>query len=106
MDVLARLDEARRATNVLEHPFYQRWSAGELSAGELSCYAGEYRHAVTALAEASARGLTNREVAAALFLSPKTVEAHLSSIYRKLGVHSRAALGAYMAERAHDAGNT
>jgi pyrroloquinoline-quinone synthase len=55
MDVLARLDQARRATNVLEHPFYQRWSAGELSAGELSCYAGEYRHAVTALAEASAR---------------------------------------------------
>jgi pyrroloquinoline-quinone synthase len=38
---------------VLEHPFYQRWSAGELSAGELECYAGEYRHAVVALAEAS-----------------------------------------------------
>jgi DNA-binding CsgD family transcriptional regulator len=58
------------------------------------------------VAEASARGLTNREAAAALFLSPKTVEAHLSSIYRKLGVHSRAALGAYMAERSQDAGNT
>ncbi len=55
MDVLARLDEARRATNVLEHPFYERWSAGELSAGELSLYAGEYRHAVIALARASAR---------------------------------------------------
>jgi pyrroloquinoline-quinone synthase len=53
MDVLARLDETRSAINVLEHPFYQRWSAGELSAGELSCYAGEYRHAVVALAEAS-----------------------------------------------------
>ncbi|HEV3318353.1 MAG TPA: iron-containing redox enzyme family protein [Solirubrobacteraceae bacterium] len=53
MDVLARLDEARRATNVLEHPFYERWSAGELSAGELSLYAGEYRHAVLALARAS-----------------------------------------------------
>jgi pyrroloquinoline-quinone synthase len=54
MDVLARLDEARSATNVLEHPFYERWSAGELSAGELSLYAGEYRHAVVALAQASA----------------------------------------------------
>jgi pyrroloquinoline-quinone synthase len=54
MDVLARLDEARSATSVLEHPFYQRWSAGELSARELSVYAGEYRHAVVALAEASA----------------------------------------------------
>ncbi len=54
MDVLTRLDEARAELNVLEHPFYQRWSAGELSAGELSRYAGEYRHAVLALAHASA----------------------------------------------------
>lgn len=53
MDVIARIDEARRACNVLEHPFYQRWSAGELSAEELAFYAGEYRHAVVALAEAS-----------------------------------------------------
>jgi pyrroloquinoline-quinone synthase len=55
MDVLATLDETRAAINVLEHPFYQRWSAGELSAGELAHYAGEYRHAVLALADASAR---------------------------------------------------
>ncbi len=55
MDVLARLDEARSATNVLEHPFYERWSAGELNADELSVYAGEYRHAVVALAQASER---------------------------------------------------
>ncbi len=53
MDVLARIDQVRRACNVLEHPFYQRWSAGELSAEELGFYAGEYRHAVVALAEAS-----------------------------------------------------
>jgi pyrroloquinoline-quinone synthase len=48
-----RLDEARRATNVLEHPFYQRWSAGELSPAELAVYGGEYRQAVLALAAAS-----------------------------------------------------
>jgi pyrroloquinoline-quinone synthase len=53
MDLFARIDEARRECNVLEHPFYQRWSAGELSAEELGFYAGEYRHAVVALAEAS-----------------------------------------------------
>lgn len=53
MDVLARLDQARGACNVLEHPFYKRWSAGELSAEELELYAGQYRHAVVALAEAS-----------------------------------------------------
>jgi pyrroloquinoline-quinone synthase len=53
MDVLARLDEARAATNVLEHPFYQRWTEGRLSATELGVYAGQYRHAVRALANAS-----------------------------------------------------
>jgi pyrroloquinoline-quinone synthase len=53
MDVLARLDQARTECSVLEHPFYERWSAGDLSAAELACYAGEYRHAVVALAEVS-----------------------------------------------------
>lgn len=53
MDIFAALDEARERTNVLEHPFYQRWSAGELQDGELALYAGEYRHAVLALADAS-----------------------------------------------------
>jgi DNA-binding CsgD family transcriptional regulator len=39
-----------------------------------------------------AEGRSTREVAAALFVSPKTVEGHLGRIYRKLGIHSRAAL--------------
>jgi pyrroloquinoline quinone (PQQ) biosynthesis protein C len=58
MNVLDRLDETRAAISVLEHPFYRRWSAGELSAQELGCYAVEYRYAVLALAEASARAAT------------------------------------------------
>jgi pyrroloquinoline-quinone synthase len=58
MDIFAQLDEARRRTNVLDHPFYQRWSAGELTAAELELYAGEYRHAVVALAQASRRAVT------------------------------------------------
>lgn len=37
-------------------------------------------------------GLTNREVAAALFLSPRTVEAHVARVLRKLGLPSRRAL--------------
>ncbi|HEX4466299.1 MAG TPA: iron-containing redox enzyme family protein [Solirubrobacteraceae bacterium] len=53
MDVLARLDETRSANNVLEHPFYVRWSEGRLTADELASYAGQYRHAVCALADAS-----------------------------------------------------
>jgi DNA-binding CsgD family transcriptional regulator len=39
-----------------------------------------------------ARGLSNREVAAHLFLSPKTVEHHLGSVYRKRGYRSRTEL--------------
>jgi DNA-binding CsgD family transcriptional regulator len=34
-------------------------------------------------------GKTTRETAAALFLSPKTVEYHLRHIYQRLGIHSR-----------------
>ena len=54
MDPLARIEAAARRWNVLDHPFYQRWSAGELTAGELAEYAAQYRHAVVALADAAA----------------------------------------------------
>jgi DNA-binding CsgD family transcriptional regulator len=46
-----------------------------------------------------AEGKTNREVAAALFLSDRTVEGHLSRIYVKLGVRSRAELTAMLAKQ-------
>ena len=48
------------------------------------------------VAELAASGLTNREVAAALFISPKTVEASLARAYRKLNIRSRAELGAHI----------
>jgi DNA-binding NarL/FixJ family response regulator len=35
------------------------------------------------------QGSSNRDAAAQLFISPKTVEHHLSSIYQKLGLRSR-----------------
>ena len=45
-----------------------------------------------------AQGLTNREVGTALFLSPKTIEHHLSAIYRKLGLRSRTQLATLLSE--------
>jgi len=43
-----------------------------------------------------ARGMTNAEVGAELAVSPKTVEAHLSSIYRKLELRSRTELALHI----------
>jgi DNA-binding CsgD family transcriptional regulator len=49
-----------------------------------------------------AGGRTTREVAAALFLSPKTVEYHLRNAYRKLGIRSREELAASLAGAPRD----
>ena len=54
MELCARIDEARQRWDVLKHPFYERWECGELTRDELAVYAGEYRHAVVALAHAAA----------------------------------------------------
>ncbi len=48
-----RIEDARARCNVLEHPFYLRWSRGELSPEELAEYAGQYRHAAEAIARLS-----------------------------------------------------
>ena len=65
-------------------------SGDELTAQELT------------VAQAVVEGASNREVAARLFVSPKTVEGHLGSIYRKLGVRSRTQLVVRMSGAAGD----
>jgi non-specific serine/threonine protein kinase len=47
-----------------------------------------------------AKGLTNAQVAEALFISPRTVDRHLNSVYRKAGVGSRVAAARFASE--HD----
>ena len=50
------------------------------------------------IASMLAAGATTRQAAAALYVSPKTVEYHLRHVYMKLGVNSRAALAAALAQ--------
>ncbi|OBH24410.1 hypothetical protein A5692_04845 [Mycobacterium sp. E342] len=72
---------AQRARNSLERINFGRDESKVLTSAEQR------------IADLAAGGRTNHDIAAALFISPKTVEVHLSRIYRKLGIRSRAELG-------------
>lgn len=60
---------------------------------------GELSAAERQVAELAASGATNKEIAAQLFMSVKTVEAHLSRVYRKLNVRSRTELTSHGLDR-------
>jgi DNA-binding CsgD family transcriptional regulator len=92
------LDRALAIFESLPAPVWAQRARSELSRlglrppAPLTLTATEER--VAALA---ASGHTNRQVAQALFVSPRTVEDNLARVYRKLGISSRAELGAAMA---------
>jgi DNA-binding CsgD family transcriptional regulator len=69
-----------------------RFGWGALTAAELD------------IVELVAHGLSNREIARRLYLSPKTVESHLSHIFTKLGLNSRTQLVAAAAAAKHAPG--
>ena len=79
---------AARAQSELERTGVRHSAGDELTPTELR------------VAGLAAQGLTNRRIAETLFVSAKTVEANLARIYLKLGIRSRAELGAAMVERA------
>ena len=90
----ATLREALQAFEAMGTPLWANRARAELARADvvptdsLALTPSERR-----VAELAASGMTNRDVAAALFISPKTVEANLARIYRKLGIKSRAELG-------------
>ncbi len=94
-------DHLGRAAGLFEHMGAAMWAErarAELSRVGLRPLAPtELTASERRVAELIGSGRTNREVAAQLFMSPKTVEAMLAGVYRKLGVHSRAQLGAKLA---------
>ena len=97
-----RARKKRAARDAIEQAlsaFEQLGAAGwaEKARTERGRIGGRIRqHGLTAaerrVAALAAQGQTNREVAAALFLSERTVESHLSHVYAKLGVRSRTEL--------------
>jgi DNA-binding CsgD family transcriptional regulator len=90
----ATLREALQAFVAMGTPLWADRARAELARAEaapthdLALTPSERR-----VAELAASGMTNKDVAAALFISPKTVEANLARIYRKLGIKTRAELG-------------
>jgi DNA-binding CsgD family transcriptional regulator/tetratricopeptide (TPR) repeat protein len=98
-------ERLRAATETFEELGATPWA--ELASAEFAAAGGRRRQSLAddaltgqeeRIARAAAGGATTREIAAELFLSPKTVEWHLGRVYRKLGVQSRAELGAALAE--------
>jgi pyrroloquinoline-quinone synthase len=79
-----RLEATRERWNVLDHPFYVRWSAVELTPGELAAYAGEYRHAVVALADTMSAAAREAEPAA-----QRELERHAAEEQAHVGLWDR-----------------
>ena len=93
------LERALELFEALPAPLWSERAREELSRiGLRRAAPGELTESERRVAELAASGLTNREVAARLFMSPKTVEANVARAYRKLGIHSRAELGARLAD--------
>jgi DNA-binding CsgD family transcriptional regulator len=87
---LARADEIFER---LGAPLWQQRAAEELSRiGGRRLRSAELTATEQRVAELAAEGLTNREIAAALYLSPNTVQAYLKRVYRELGIRSRTEL--------------
>ncbi|MFZ1164728.1 ATP-binding protein [Mycobacterium sp.] len=91
----ATLREALESFDRLAAPLWARRVRAELArlTGPASAAVG-LTVAEQRVAERAAAGLSNKQIAAELFIAPKTVEMNLSSVYRKLGIRSRAALSA------------
>jgi DNA-binding CsgD family transcriptional regulator len=92
-DAAARLAEARAAFATLRNPLWLgRVEAEERRLGGRRASRDALTPTEARVAELAAEGLRNAEIAARLHVTPKTVEATLSRVYRKLGLRSRTEL--------------
>jgi len=80
-------------------PLWARGARAELDRTHVRQAPHELSPTEQQVARFAASGLKNREIAERMFLSPKTIEANLARVYGKLGIRSRAELGAAMSAR-------
>jgi DNA-binding NarL/FixJ family response regulator len=93
----ASLQEATDIFERLHVPLWADRAQSELARANVAQRrSGQLTPSEQRVADLAASGMKNRDVATALFISPKTVEANLARIYRKLGIKSRAELGRHM----------
>ena len=96
-DARALLMEAEREFASFGATAWQAQAAAELARVNVRPSApSELTETERLVAQLAASGLSNKEVADRTFLAVKTVEANLARVYRKLGIRSRAELGARM----------
>ena len=94
-----RLREALRIFEALGAPLWADRASAELARVGLRPRAShDLTETERRVAELAATGLTSRQIAEQAFLAPKTVGNVLGRVYEKLGIHSRAELGARMGE--------
>ncbi|WP_217914842.1 AAA family ATPase [Miltoncostaea marina] len=111
LEARSRLEQALAAFEELGAQPWARQAREEMAAGggrlrprTAGAPSDELSPRELQVALAVAEGATNREAAARLFLSEKTIERHLGSVYRKLGLRSRSELARRFA-RAEDQAN-
>lgn len=86
------LHAALKSFEQLGAPLWVRRTRAELDRVTAAAPGAGLTSAERRVAEHAAAGLSNKQIAAELFIAPKTVEMTLSSVYRKLGIRSRAGL--------------
>ena len=92
------LEQARSAFEQLGCPGWARAAAAELDrvSGRRAAPGGGLTPAEQRVAELVASGLSNKEVAAQLYVSVATVDTHLRGVYAKLGIRSRTQLARHL----------
>jgi DNA-binding CsgD family transcriptional regulator len=88
---LAIFEQLRAAPDV-ERAAKELRASGETARREKASAPGTLTPAELQVASLVAQGLPNRDVAAQLFVSPRTVDFHLRNVFTKLGISSRGEL--------------